>query len=174
MKQIYFRNGVLYYYGNPAGYRNEERVVLDSLFDKAELVHYLKEKENLEIEIKEGVYDRLSEGGEVPQEKQTAFLHHVIRVYQLKQDCPILMRFISLAEREKRGFGTPQREEYDLIYEGETSELDLEEIWEKFNRSPPKGFEGHSLSISDVVELSGNGVSRFFYIDRTRFIEVAF
>ena len=176
MKQIYFRNGVLFYYGNPAGYITRGTMILDSLFEKAELLTFLKEKQNLEIEIREGVYDRLSEGTfENKQETQeiTSYVNS-IRVYQLKQDSPVLMRFISLTERKKRGFGTPHRKEYDLVYEGETGELDLELIWEQFNRSPPKGFEGHSLSISDVVELSGKGISRYFYIDRTQFIEVSF
>lgn len=175
MKQIYFRNGVLFYYGNPAGYVNGEKVILDSLFEKADLLHFLKEKQNLEIEIREGIYDRLIEGSELALGQGEAVTDaSMLRVYQLKQDCPIMMRFIGLTEREKRGFGTPHRKEYALVYEGETSELDLENIWERFNRSPPKGFEGHSLSISDVVELTGNGVSRYFYIDKTQFIEIAF
>lgn len=174
MKQIYFRNGVLFYYGNPAGYLSGEQAVVDSLFEREELIAFLHEKQNLEVEIREGVYDRLSAGTYQTEEKEAVTISNTLRVYQLKQDSPVLMRFISLAERKKRGFAEPQSEDYDMVYEGETSDLDLEEIWEKFNRSPPKGFAGHSLSISDIVELAGNGVSRYFYIDRTQFVEIRF
>ncbi len=38
MKNIYFRDGILIYYGNPAGYLSEGKVVLDSIFDKEEII----------------------------------------------------------------------------------------------------------------------------------------
>lgn len=63
MKNIYFRDGILIYYGNPAGYLSEGKVVLDSIFDKEEIIAFLSEKEKLAVEIRSGVYDRLSEGG---------------------------------------------------------------------------------------------------------------
>ena len=62
MKNIYFENGVLFYYGNPAGYLHGGIVVLDCVFDRAELVRYIREKEGGKSEFREGVYDRLSEG----------------------------------------------------------------------------------------------------------------
>ena len=34
MKNIYFRDGILIYYGNPAGYLSEGKVVLDSILIK--------------------------------------------------------------------------------------------------------------------------------------------
>ena len=64
MKSIDFRDGILIYYGNPAGYLSEGKVVLDSIFDKEEIIAYLSGKENLAVEIRSGVYDRLSEGGD--------------------------------------------------------------------------------------------------------------
>ena len=62
MKNIYFRDGILIYYGNPAGYLSEGKVVLDSIFDKEEIIDFLSEKEKLAVEIRSGVYDRLSRG----------------------------------------------------------------------------------------------------------------
>lgn len=47
MKNIYFRDGILIYYGNPAGYLSEGKVVLDSIFDKEEIIAFLSEKEKL-------------------------------------------------------------------------------------------------------------------------------
>ena len=54
MKNIYFRDGILIYYGNPAGYLSEGKVVLDSIFDKEEIIDFLSEKEKLAVEIRSG------------------------------------------------------------------------------------------------------------------------
>ncbi len=185
MKKISFHNGVLIYYGNPAGYLQDGKVILDSLFYKEELVRWLKEKEQAEVEIREGVYDRLAAGGGMetagpPKEGKEVYAARSIRIYQLKQGSPIMMRFISLAERKKRGFGYPQRSEYALVYEGEVEKFDLEEVWEKFGRRLPaefmrgEDFKGHALSISDVVELAEEDDSRFFYVEPSGFEEIMF
>lgn len=171
MKNIFFRDGILIYYGNPAGYLSEGKVVLDSIFDKEEIIAFLSEKEKLAVEIRSGVYDRLSEGGGMEMTVE-ASKGRRIRIYQLKQDSPFMMRFISLAEREKRGFEKPQQKEYALVYEGEVDTFSLEDVWEKFGRRVPRDFEGHALSISDVVEFSEEEVSRYFYVEPKGFAEI--
>ena len=173
MKNIFFRDGILIYYGNPAGYLSEGKVVLDSIFDKEEIIAFLSEKEKLAVEIRSGVYDRLSEGGGMEMTVE-ASKGRRIRIYQLKQDSPFMMRFISLAEREKRGFEKPQQKEYALVYEGEVDTFSLEDVWEKFGRRVPRDFEGHALSISDVVEFSEEEVSRYFYVEPKGFAEITF
>ena len=173
MKNIYFRDGILIYYGNPAGCLSEGKVVLDSIFDKGEIIAYLSEKEKLAVEIRSGVYDRLSEVGGMEVTVQAAKGRR-IRIYQLKQDRPLLMRFISLAEREKRDFEKPKEKEYALVYEGEMDTFSLENVWEKFGRRVPRDFEGHALSISDVVEFSEEEVSRYFYVEPKGFAEIVF
>jgi len=173
MKKIYFREGILIYYGNPAGYLSDGLVVLDSIFDKREIIDYLSEKENLAVEIRAGVYDRLSEGGGI----EPAGIENRgrrLKIYQLKQDSPILMRFVSLAERKRRGFDQPQKQEYVLVYEGEVDTFHLEEVWEKFGRKVPGNFKGHALSISDVVEFSDGETSLFFYVEPKGFAEIEF
>lgn len=173
MKNIYFRDGILIYYGNPAGYLSEGTVVLDSIFDKEDIIAYLSGKEKLAVEIRSGVYDCLSEGGGV-EIAVAVSKGRRIRIYQLKQDSPLLMRFISLAERAKRGFEKPQQTEYVLVYEGEVDTFSLEDVWEKFGRRVPRDFEGHALSISDVVEFSDEKASRFFYVEPKGFTEIVF
>lgn len=173
MKYIYIRNGVLVYYGNPAGYLSGDKVILDSLFEKEELLRFIKAELKVEVEIREGVYDRLSEGGDI-EEAEVTNEGRRLRIYQLHQDSPLMMRFISLAERRKRGFGEPQKEEYALVYEGETDRFDLEAVWEKFGRRIPKDFSGHALSISDVIEFAQGDTSRFFYVEPSGYAEVAF
>lgn len=173
MQGLSFSNGVLVYYGNPAGYLLDGKVILDSIFDRKELVSYLSEKEHLMVEVREGVYDRLSEGGGV--EKMTVQgKERLIRIYQLKKNSPIMMRFISLSERTDRGFGKPQPKEYDLVYEMEVDAFDLEKLWECFGEKLPKNFSGHALSISDVVELSEDKNKRFFYVEPKGFVEIEF
>ena len=173
MKNIFFRDGILIYYGNPAGYLSEGKVVLDSIFDKEEIIAFLSEKEKLAVEIRSGAYDRLSEGGGMEMTVE-ASKGRRIRIYQLKQDSPFMMRFISLAEREKRGFEKPQQKEYALVYEGEVDTFSLEDVWEKFGRRVQRDFEGHALSISDVVEFSEEEVSRYFYVEPKGFAEITF
>ena len=137
MKNIYFRDGILIYYGNPAGYLSEGTVVLDSIFDKEEIIAFLSGKEKLAVEIRSGVYDRLSEGGGTEMTVEAAKGRR-IRIYQLKQDSPFMMRFISLAEREKRGFEKPQQKEYALVYE----ERWIPSVWKMSGRSLAEGCQG--------------------------------
>ena len=173
MKKIYFSNRILNYYGNPAGYLTDGKVVLDSIFNKKDVIEYLSEKEKLAVEIRSGVYDRLSEGGGMDfVGKET--IGRRIRIYQLKQDSPILMRFVSLAERKRRGFDQPQMQEYVLVYEGEVEDFQLEKVWEKFGRKVPDDFKGHALSISDVVEFSDGETSLFFYVEPKGFANIEF
>lgn len=173
MRNIYSSNGVLYYYGNPAGCLMQGKAVVDPLFYKDDLRQYLEEKEGLTVEVREGIYDRLMKGGDAGEEgiPETG---RQVRIYQLSQDSPLMMRYISLTEREKRGFGTPQRSEYRLAYEGEVDGFDLEAVWEKFGNRVPKGFAGHALSISDIVEFTDGNASRRFYVEPRGFAEINF
>lgn len=47
-------------------------------------------------------------------------------------------------------------------------------VWEKFGRRVPRDFEGHALSISDVVEFSDEMASRYFYVEPKGFAEIVF
>lgn len=49
--------------------------------------------------------------------------------------------------------GPPVRDHYQLVYDGEVETNDLEELYTKFNLNHPPGYAGHSLSMSDVLEL---------------------
>ena len=90
------------------------------MFQKEELVSFVKEQFLVEPVFREGVYDRLSEGGGVKETAEVSIGEgRRLRIYQLGQDSPIMMRFISLAERKKRGYDRPRREEYVRVYEGE-------------------------------------------------------
>ena len=64
--------------------------------------------------------------------------------------------------------------DYEAVYDGEVQNNDLESIYAKFNAEHPKGFTGHSLSMSDVVELYDDAGSEFHYVDRFGFKEINF
>ena len=145
------------------------------MFQKEELVSFVKEQFLVEPVFREGVYDRLSEGGGVKETAEVSIGEgRRLRIYQLGQDSPIMMRFISLAERKKRGYDRPRREEYVRVYEGEIENYSLEEVWEKYGRRVPEGFQGHVLSISDVVEFADGEASRFFYVEPSGYEEIRF
>ena len=49
----------------------------------------------------------------------------------------------------------------------------MEALFEIFNVEQPEGYKGHSLSISDVLELYDEKRSQFFYVDSAGFQELA-
>lgn len=65
-------------------------------------------------------------------------------------------------------------EDYEIVYDSEVDENSAEtlsdtEICEYlfviFNTNMPKDFKGHSLSVSDVIQLESDGNCRFYYCD---------
>jgi hypothetical protein len=162
---IEIRGGIIRCYGNKVGYIDGDKVVADTLFATPELSGWLSERK-LETDWRDGVYDKLNS----PQ-SDAAELKRV-RVWQLRDDVDPMMKFISYDET-LRDYGEPDIGNYECVYDGQPGTNDLEQIFEMFNVSRPKGFEGHSLSMSDVVELYDDS-SEFYYIDRFGFREIEF
>lgn len=171
MKPIRIENGVIVYYGNRAGRISGDRAVADPMFEGAELNAFLEKQKNIrEIKWTDGVFDRLANG---PKDTSEMQILKDCRVWQLKPDVDIRMKFISYDELAKQ-FGQPDPENYQLVYEGEVDTNDLEALYEKFNLDHPPGYRGHSLSMSDVVELYDEAGSSFHYVDRFGFQQVDF
>lgn len=64
-------------------------------------------------------------------------------------------------------------EDYRLVYGGKLSGGEtLEGLYERFNISHPAGYEGHSLSVSDVVVLTNGGSAKAYYVDSMGFAEL--
>ena len=163
---IELRNGIVSYYGNKAGYVEDDKVVADTLFATPELLGWLAERK-LPAEWREGVYDKLhSVNQDAPELKS-------VRIWQLKPDSDSMMKFIGYDEFRKN-FGEPSPEDYEVVYDGSPGTNDPDKIFELFNLSRPEGFTGHSLSMSDVVELYEGGDSEFRFVDRFGFREIAF
>lgn len=63
--------------------------------------------------------------------------------------------------------------DYGYVYGGRLSGGEtLDSLYEKFNVSHPEGYEGHSLSVSDVVVLQREGEAKAYYVDSFGFQEL--
>jgi len=100
----------------------------------------------------------------------------VYMVMQLRHDEKIFdERFASMRELNRRG-KTPDPEHYEVTYYADLpamwqdvpSDEVLEELFQMFNLSRPQDFEGHSLSVSDVIALKRNGEISVHYVDSMR------
>ena len=104
----------------------------------------------------------------------------VYMVMQLRHDEKIFdERFASMRELNHRG-KTPDRDHYEVTYYADlpamwqdvpNNEI-LEELFQMFNLSRPQDFEGHSLSVSDVIALKRNGEVSVHYVDSIGFKEL--
>lgn len=63
--------------------------------------------------------------------------------------------------------------DYAFIYGGRLSgEETLDSLYEKFNLNHPAGYQGHSLSVSDVVVMQRDGQTKAYYVDSFGFKEL--
>lgn len=85
-----------------------------------------------------------------------------VKVYNLNADFCAKERengnyysFSSLKELEEDGLKVAKCN-YDLVWEGEFEDgYTLNNFYEDLQWERPEGFKGHSLSVSDVVEIDG-------------------
>ena len=75
-----------------------------------------------------------------------------------------------LPYRENR---VAQRSMYNVVYEGVIEDTGdvfgvLESLFAKFNINHPADFKGHSLSVSDIIELDG----KYYYCDSISFVQL--
>lgn len=157
------------------------KAVVDPIFRGAELSDFLA-REKLEALWTNGVYDRLAAARENAASTQPHGQAHGLpgqpplkscRIWQLKPDVDIRMKFIGYDEMVQN-FGESDPAHYRLAYDGQVETNDLEELYAKFNTEQPPGYDGHSLSMSDVVELYDETGSAFHYVDRFGFREINF
>ena len=172
MSGIEFKNGCIVYYGNPAGYLKEDKATVDKMFQSKEFEEWLADR-NLEALWKDGVFERLSNGEELTENSEGRVPLKNVRIWQLKPDSDFELRFRSYDEIQNI-CGEPCIKNYEAVYDGELDTNDLEAIYSKFNMDHPVGFKGHSLSISDVVELYDDSGSAFHYVDRMGFKDIEF
>ena len=172
MRGVQILNGRIMYFGNPAGYIIRNTAVVDPIFRGEALEAYLGKQGGIEqVTWKGGVYDRLMNGlAETPGAEPLKS----VRIWQLKPEVNIYMKFSPYESLVKR-FGEPEPQNYRKVYDGEIETNDLELIYEKFDSDiQVPGYDGHSLSVSDVIELYSEEGSNFYYVDSIGFQPIAF
>lgn len=100
-----------------------------------------------------------------------------IKIYQINRDRDEKrLAFFGLEKMQTlTGEQTIDSSIYDKVYEGGVDCRNLEEVYTLFNMNHPADFTGHSLSVSDVVEvIAEDGHSTFHYCDSIGFAEVPF
>ena len=172
MQGITLKNGLISYYGNPAGYTRQDTAVVDSIFQSDELSAWLQSR-SFTPQWTDGVMERLLAGEQMGAVGEAAAPLKNVRIWQLKPETDVYMKFISLDEMVKN-FGEPVPEHYRIAYDGQLGTNDLETIFERCNVNHPPGYNGHSLSMSDVVELYDSTGSQFHYCDRFGFQQIKF
>lgn len=172
MESIKLKNSLIYYYGSPSGYAKDGKATIDIMFECTELKRWCKEKK-YEPCFVNGIFENLARKEDVSQFMKNENILKNVRIWQLKADSDFSMRFISFDEFEKQ-FGEPIMESYEVIYDGNLSTNNLDEIYEICNINQPNGYKGHSLSMSDVVELYDDNGSSFHYVDRFGYKEIGF
>jgi hypothetical protein len=170
MPGITLQSGLISYYGNPAGYTEKDKAVVDRIFQNDELAGWLRGR-GLSAEWTDGVMERLI-AGERPDAENAAPLKNV-RIWQLRSDVDVRMKFISYPDMARQ-FGEPCPEDYLVAYDGQLDTNDLEAIYDRFDTHPPVGFSGQALAMSDVVELYDGSGGEFYYTDRRGFQKISF
>ncbi len=171
MNGIQIKNNLIYYYGNKAGYLDQGKAVVDPIFENRELSEYLTGRKGFELEWKNGIFSRLAMGNTDPEGNLKIL--RKCRIHQLKPETDIFMKFIGYQELTEK-FGEPDPENYRIVYDGEVETNELEELCTMFYPDHPPGYEGHILSMSDVIELYDDTGSSFYYVDRSGFPEILF
>lgn len=106
-----------------------------------------------------------------------------IRIFQINTDRDALhLKFSGLREAQKtqKSYGLSAMTDssiYDEVYSGEVDCKTLEDIFTMFNTNHPPFFRGHSLSVSDVIEItdnSNNYLRGCFYCDSFGFELIQF
>lgn len=95
------------------------------------------------------------------------------KIYQMQRSNKLTYHFMGWEFAKRYNFTL---DDYNLVYEGQKITykngieckdpmMCLEMLFTKFNIRRPSDFTGHSLSVSDVVELITDDKSKFYYCD---------
>lgn len=91
-------------------------------------------------------------------------------IYQLKEDTMEQVKLRFMASDQAAQLGGIHRENYRLVYEGnveprKNTQQTLDGLFRRFNIDRPASFEGHSLSVSDIICLADGESSGWWFCD---------
>ncbi len=171
MKTISIENDIIVYYDKRVGKVIDGQAVVDPKFEGNELNEFFNKQSNIQrVKWMEGMFDQLASDSKDNCEKQAL---KNCRVWQLHPDADIRMKFFGYDEVCQR-FGPPDPANYQLVYDGSVETNNLEALYTKFNIDHPLGYSGHSLSVSDVLELYDEFGSTFYFVDHCGFKQMDF
>ena len=117
------------------------------------------------------------------QTMNTEQREHRFQVFQLdlEEGKTYPFAFRDIKAMHEAGYRRPPAEAYRLVYDGTircavnlTVAAVLEQIFCRCNDNFPEGYQGHSLSMSDVVGLYEDDLGAFFYCNQIGFTPVRF
>ena len=88
-----------------------------------------------------------------------------IRVFQLREASPLT--FMNFEETLKRG--GVKTKDYRQVYGGTVFAENLEDVFRLCNTELPYGYHGHSMSVSDVVEICDGKDKGLYFVDSIGF-----
>lgn len=99
-----------------------------------------------------------------------------IRIYQISEDRDSHRVKFQDYEKIQQQQGTADIDAtiYDQKFMGDVDCAELEDVYQLFNTKGHRLHRGHSLSISDIVEVAEGEKSGFYFCDRIGFKKVAF
>ena len=101
-----------------------------------------------------------------------------INIYQINTDRdPKQLKFLCLdTARRILHSAEPDSAAYDKVHSGDVKCRNLEDVFDLFQSGKPDNFRGHSLSVSDVVEVedAASITPGFYFCDSFGFKEIPF
>ena len=126
-----------------------------------------RDKQSLSLESGRITNDELIERRFI-NSTDDAFAIYQLRHHKSTRD----YRFQPIKQLQAAGLSV-ERKNYEAVYTHRLQDINaktnperLEEIYFRFNLDRPDDFDGHSLSVSDIVALKVDGVVTAHYVDR--------
>lgn len=63
---------------------------------------------------------------------------------------------------------------YTKVFSGEVNCNNLDAVYQKFNIGHPEGYKGRSMSVSDVIAVTDEYETKFYYCDTYEYVEIKF
>ena len=168
MKISISKDGIIEYYGNQVGYVKDNKAVVDVMFQREEIAEFLTQKNGISVEWKSDVYDNLLKGN-----IEETSLSKNCRIYQLKPETDLRMRFVGYNDLKEKGFDEPNVENYRVVFDGNVGTEVPEEIYDIFDGPDEvEGLDATGVFISDVIELYDDESSEFHYINPSGFVKL--
>jgi hypothetical protein len=99
--------------------------------------------------------------------------HESCRVYQFDTRVCRGLAFTPYEILKGLGFGSPNMDWYDVVFDGKVPTNDLKKLISLFQTDFSDGYRGRSVSVSDVIEFYDETGSEFFYCDfNKKFVKV--